>query len=138
MHKVAVAAILAGALLILSASSLTEVCHGRVLRHNEPASVKAPVESRKSLLRILLLEVLDVHVADHMVADCSKHESIQSARVAALLVETLDAVQVDACYVVRMAWKSKCQQGLVWSSHQMHLDEYAQPILFCNMLSTKS
>jgi len=76
VHKVAVASSVAGALLVLAASGLPEVCDGRELGNDGAAVVEAALEGLQRLGCRLLLAEFDVHVAHHMVRQIVAHVHI--------------------------------------------------------------
>ena len=73
MHEVAVPSILARTLLILSATRLAEIRDRGVLSHDKTPRIKAAIEGVERFLSHLLLFVLDVDVANHVVAQVRAH-----------------------------------------------------------------
>jgi hypothetical protein len=69
VHEIAVAAAIACALIVLSALGLTEICDGRELSHDDLASVVPAEEPLHGCHRLVLALILDIDVADHVLAD---------------------------------------------------------------------
>ncbi|GMT30392.1 hypothetical protein PFISCL1PPCAC_21689, partial [Pristionchus fissidentatus] len=74
MHEVAEGALKAAAQLVLSAARLTEVRHGRQFRvYRLAVEPSVRVEIRDGLVGARLVHELDVHVADHVLANVVAH-----------------------------------------------------------------
>jgi len=97
VHEVAEAAALARPLLILAALGLAEVRDWRVLGHNHAIAVVAPVHAFHRGLCLGLVLVLQVNVADHVVANVVRdHHFVDLTELSHLhkdlLVETLEVL----------------------------------------------
>lgn len=76
VHKIAKAASLAFALVVLSAAGLPEVSDRRVLSANYSTAVELAVEFTHTDGSLVFSPELDVHISDHVVADVVRHNEV--------------------------------------------------------------
>ena len=95
MEEVAEAASGAGALVILPTPRLSEVSHGRVLGGEHAACEEASMESLLAGLGVLLVGVLDVHIAHHVVAQILAYLHLLQLTLSCQLLEYLLIVDVE-------------------------------------------
>jgi hypothetical protein len=87
MHKVAVAAAVAGVLLVLPARGLPEVRHWAELNQDGSPVVVAACERLQSPRRGVLITELGIHVADHVVRKVVAHVQVLKLAVLCQLLE---------------------------------------------------
>ena len=76
MHKVAESTTLAGTFLVLAALGFPKISDWRVLSHDHPVAVVAPVHTLHAGLCLGLVLVFEVDVADHMVTDVVRNDHL--------------------------------------------------------------
>lgn len=69
MHKVAIASPVTRILLILPASSLTEVCYRRKVHNNRVSSIKSSSEILKRLSSVFFLPELSINITNHVISE---------------------------------------------------------------------
>ena len=102
VHEVAEAGPGALSGLVLPAAGLPEVCHGRQLRVDGPATEPTVVEVVDGLLGVILLLELDVHVAHQVVPEVVAHVHLLdlSVFVLALHEDVLEEVVVVVLHLL--------------------------------------
>jgi hypothetical protein len=85
VHEIAVATAIAGPLIVLSALGLAEICDGRELGHYDLASIVPAEESLHGRHRLILALILDIDIANHVLADViSDHHLLQFTKLGKL------------------------------------------------------
>ena len=122
MHKIAEATSLASALFVLAALRFAEVCNWRVLSHDHSVAVVAAVHAFHRSLSLGLILILEVDIADHVVANIVRnHHFINLAKLGHLhehfLIESLKVLdrfdQILFWHVTSVRKSDRCVRILV-------------------------
>lgn len=87
MHIIAISSSFAAAVDVLLALSVEEVCDWRVNGTDLLAVEEPSIDVLESVLGVLLITVLDVDVADNVIAEVIHHDHILNLAVLAHLLE---------------------------------------------------